>query len=200
MSARRLLLMASVPVAIGAGVASASVLVPAAPPPPSADGPAAFQPGPAPPTIAAATPDPAGGAPWALRIYRSQTGQTCPTPGRTSLGRFGRFDAAGTFQELPLAAAGSCADLSDSGVALAVERFPAQGPRPARTVIFGTTSAPTDQIVLHDGTLTRAVATDRGAFLIVRADGDLSGVSLDVTSAGARTQTVALAGSTAPPD
>ena len=84
-----------------------------------------------------AVPDPAGGIPWAARRYVSTSGGSCVEAGRISDGRFGQIRPDGAFSELPLEQGGTCGDLADEPVLLAINHYPAAGQRPARTVLFG---------------------------------------------------------------
>jgi hypothetical protein len=113
--------------------------------------------------ISVATHDLALGAlPWAVRVFRSQTGLACFEAGRVQgqfrdgefgqvdpddgkfhpggLGdaEFGRVDPdTGTFKRLPVEAGISCTDLNDVPSSIAVNHYPAQGHRGARAVVFG---------------------------------------------------------------
>lgn len=82
-------------------------------------------------------PDPAGGLPWAVRRYVSTSGASCVEAGRVSDGSFGQIRPDGTFGELPLEQGGTCGDLVEEPVLLAINHYPAAGQRPARTVLFG---------------------------------------------------------------
>lgn len=84
-----------------------------------------------------AVPDPAGGIRWAVRRYVSTSGASCVEAGRVSHGRFGQIRPDGAFSELPVQEGGTCGDLVDEPVLLAINHYPAAGQRPARTVLFG---------------------------------------------------------------
>lgn len=84
-----------------------------------------------------AVPDPTGAVPWAVRRYVSTSGASCAEAGRISDGRFGQIHPDGGFSELPLEQGGTCGDLVDEPVLLAINHYPAAGQRPARTVLFG---------------------------------------------------------------
>lgn len=113
--------------------------------------------------ISVATHDLAPGAlPWAVRVFRSQTGLACFEAGRVQgqfrNGEFGQVDPddgkfhpeglgdaefgqvdpdTGTFKRLPVEAGISCTDLNDVPSSIAVNHYPAQGHRGARAVVFG---------------------------------------------------------------
>lgn len=86
-------------------------------------------------------PDPDGGPDWAVRLYESEAGAACVELGRTRGGRFGRLDADGRLQPLPLRGAGACANLAVDPLVLAVDRVAARGAQPARTILFGRAGA-----------------------------------------------------------
>ncbi len=113
--------------------------------------------------ISVATHDLTPGAlPWAVRVYRSQTGLACFEAGRVQgqfrNGEFGQVDPdngefhrgglgdaefgqvdpdTGTFKRLPVEAGISCTDLNEVPSSIAVNHYPAQGHRGARAVVFG---------------------------------------------------------------
>ncbi|HWI74729.1 MAG TPA: hypothetical protein VNT55_22400, partial [Baekduia sp.] len=134
-----------------------------------------------------------------VRVYRSKTGLTCPEAGRTKDGNFGQVDSDGDFRSLDIQAAGSCADLSDAPLSLAVNHYPAQGKIPARAVLFGVTTAQVTGLRLTpaDG-LGRAVRIDRNAFIAVVREEALQGATLDATLADGTTKSYALRPSDAP--
>lgn len=82
-------------------------------------------------------PDPAGAVPWTVRRYVSTSGGSCIEAGRISDGRFGQIHPDGAFSELALEQGGTCGDIVQEPVLLAINHYPAAGQRPARTVLFG---------------------------------------------------------------
>src|SRR6201999_1657172 len=84
------------------------------------------------PAAATATAD----SDWAVRVYRSEAGYTCPEAGREVDGDFGRVDGDGSFHPLALAASGQCVDLSKDQYSLDVDHYPADDQRGARAVVY----------------------------------------------------------------
>ncbi|HMJ36091.1 MAG TPA: hypothetical protein VK501_19460 [Baekduia sp.] len=195
---RRLGLAAAVLVAVVAGVGSASALV-GNTGRETLDGPQAVQPDGQGASLATSAADPGGRQPWAVRVYRSQAGLTCPEAGRTQGGDFGRVDADGRFQPLDIQAAGSCADLSEAPLSLAVNHFPARDPAGSgRAVIFGVVSPRITGLTLSLAGGRRPLAVNRGAFLAVTDEDQLQGASLDATFADGSTTSYPLRPSAAP--
>lgn len=114
-----------------------------------------------------AVPDPSGGISWAVRRYVSTTGGSCVEAGRISDGRFGQIDPDGAFTELPLQQGGTCGDLVEEPVLLAINHYPAVGQRPARTVLFGLArpDVSTIEVTGPDGA-RRPLAGVGGAFVL----------------------------------
>jgi hypothetical protein len=100
--------------------------------------------------------------PWAVRVFRSQTGLACFEAGRVQGqfrdGEFGQVDPddgkfhpgglgdaefgqvdpdTGTFKRLPVEPGINCTDLNEVPSSIAVSHYPAQGHRGARAVVFG---------------------------------------------------------------
>src|SRR5215218_1371214 len=92
-----------------AGVASASALTSSSGND-TLNGPELVQPDGTGASVPVTTTDPDGGVAWAVRVYRSQAGLTCPEAGRTKDGNFGQVYSDGEFHVLDIEAAGSCAD------------------------------------------------------------------------------------------
>ena len=194
---RRLLLGLATALAVVAGVASASALTDTSGDD-IANGPELVQPDGRGASVPVAVADPDGRAPWAVRVYRSQAGLTCPEAGRTKDGNFGQVDSDGDFRSLDISAAGSCADLSKAPMSLAVNHYPATGKLPARAVIFGVATAKVTGITLKLATSSRAVAIRSNAFIAVTRDDALQGASLDATLADGSTKSYALTPNEAP--
>jgi hypothetical protein len=194
---RRLGIGLAAVLAIAAGVASASALTSSSGSD-TLNGPEAVQPdghGASLPVIVA---DPDGGAAWAVRVYRSQTGLTCPEAGRTKDGNFGQVGSDGAFRALDIQAAGSCADLAKAPMSLAVNHYPASSGLPARAVIFGVVTPKITGITLAGATGSRALAVKGNAFVAVTREDALQGTSLEATLADGSTKSYALSPSEFP--
>ena len=174
----RLRWLAALIVLAGAGVASASIVVPHHQP---AWSPADLEPAAPHVWLAARTPVP-DGLPWVLRLYRSKTGDTCAEPGRLLKHQFGQLAAGGRFVVLPLGPSGTCANLGDGPLSLAMNRYAARQGHAAQTVIFGVASPRVRSVVLHSSEGADDIPLDRGAFLIVRPGPPESGLLIEVRS------------------
>jgi hypothetical protein len=84
--------------------------------------------------VTSATPDPAGGPPWALRVFTNPTGLACVALGRMSRGVLGTYDVSHTFRALPLRVAGACDPVGQSGLLVVVQR---RGGLDPRTIVYG---------------------------------------------------------------
>jgi len=115
-----------------------------------------------------AVPDPSGGIPWTVRRYVSTSGGSCVEAGRISDGRFGQIHPDGTFSELPLQQGGTCGDLVEEPVLLAINHYPAAGQRPARTVLFGLARPDVSALEATgpDGARRPLVASIEGGFVL----------------------------------
>lgn len=188
---RRLGLGLATLLAVAAGVASASALTSSS----GTDtplGPEAVQPDGSGASLPVTTADPDGGVAWAVRVYRSQAGLTCPEAGRIKDGNFGQVYGDGDFHVLDIEAAGSCADLAKAPMSLAVNHYPAGGALPARAVIFGVITPKVTGIALSGAAGPRAVAIKGAAFIVVTREDTLKGTSLDATLADGSTKSYAL--------
>jgi hypothetical protein len=188
---RRLGLVVATLLAVVAGVASASALTsgrandtPSGPELVQPDGNGASVP------VTAADPD--GGVAWAVRVYRSQAGRTCPEAGRTKDGNFGQVYSDGDFHVLDIEAAGACADLTKAPMSLAVNHYPPNGKLPARAVIFGVVTPKVTGITLSSAAGSRAVAIKGDAFIVVTREDALLGTSLNATLSDGSTKSYAL--------
>jgi hypothetical protein len=150
--------------------------------------------------VSVVAPDLAANAlPWAVRVYRSQTGLACFEAGRLDgqirNGDYGQVDAddgrfhpskpadadfgqvdpeTGNFNRLPLEAGTSCTDLTQAPSSIAVNHYPAQGRRGARAVVFGVTAPDVNNVhLLIDGDHHE---------LIVSADSYIAVVSEEVAT------------------
>jgi hypothetical protein len=188
---RRLGLGLATLLAIAAGVASASALTSS-----SGDdtlnGPAAVQPDGRGASLPITVADPDGGTAWAVRVYRSQTGLTCPEAGRIKDGNFGQVDGDGAFRVLDIEAAGSCVDLAKAPMSLAVNHYPATGELPARAVLFGVVTPKVTAITLTSATGSRALAVKGDAFIAVTREDALKGSSLGAVLGDGSTKSYSL--------
>lgn len=124
--------------------------------------------------------DPGPGLPWAVRSYVSTSGSSCVEAGRMENGRFGQVDAGQVFRETPAEQAGSCADLAEDPVLLAINHYPAGEQRAPRTVLFGQARADvTDVAVSGPGGPERLLRGVTGAFILPLA-GTLAPTELPV--------------------
>jgi hypothetical protein len=188
---RRLVLGLATLLAVAAGVASASALTSSS----GNDTPRGselVQPDGSGASLPVTAADPDGGVAWAVRVYRSQAGLTCPEAGRTKDGNFGQVYDDGDFHVLDIEAAGSCADLDKASMSLTVNHYPASGKLPARAVIFGVVTPKVTSITLSSATGPRTVAIKGDAFLVVTREDTLLGTSLDATLGDGSTKSYAL--------
>jgi hypothetical protein len=181
---RRMKFLMALVVAIVAGVAGASVVMgstdPSVPP-----GPAALQPD---GTARGATP-----ARWAVRVYRSETGATCPDVNRTVGGEFGRVDGDGSFHPLALDSAGACVDLTaQNPYELVLRHMPATGERGARAIVFGVATAGVTSIALTVDGAVQDVPVANGAFVAPLTEDEVGEASVTVTLADGTQETHAL--------
>jgi hypothetical protein len=188
---RRLGLGLATLLAVAAGVASASALT-AGSGNDTPLGPEAVQPDGSGASLPVSTVDPDGGVAWAVRVYRSQAGLTCPEAGRTKDGNFGQVYRNGDFHVLDIEAAGSCADLAKAPMSLAVNHYAPNGKLPARAVIFGVVTPKVTGITLSSAAGSRAVAIKGDAFIVVTREDALLGTSLVATLSDGSTKSYAL--------
>lgn len=197
---RRVKFLMALIAAVVVGVAGASAVLGSTTPDPGADA-AALEPDGTGAAIVTTAADPDAGAArgaatpprWAVRVYRSQSGASCPEANRTVGGDFGRVDGDGSFVPLPLGATGECADLSaDHPYELVVRHFPANDERGARAIVFGVVSSAVSSITMTvDGT-AQSVPIANGAYLGAIADEDAAATSVTFTLANGTQQVQAL--------
>jgi hypothetical protein len=188
---RRLGLGVATLLAIVAGVASASALTSSSGND-TLNGPELVQPDGSGASVPVNATDPDGGVAWAVRVYRSQAGLTCPEAGRTKDGNFGQVYGDGDFHVLDIEAAGSCADLAKAPMSLAVNHYPPNGKLPARAVIFGVVTSKVTSISLTSAAGSRAVTIKGGAFIVVTREDALLSTSLDAVLSDGSTKSYAL--------
>lgn len=130
---------------------------------------------------ASATPDPAGGLPWAMRVFTNRAGQECVTVGRLRDGVIGTLDATRTFRALPDRVPGACQSLATSGLLVAVQYDAA----PPRTVVYGLARDRRPVKVTIAGETRTVAAGALGTFIDVREGlADMRGASATTTVAG----------------
>jgi hypothetical protein len=135
---RPLLAAAMLVLATGAGIATASALIPEAERFETA--PEHLRPGPAEVLVGARTPDPAGGPDWAVRTYVSRRGGLCAELGRLQGGVFGDVGQDGAFAPRPEGATGTCAGDPAERLVVAIRHVQANEGQAARTVLFGASA------------------------------------------------------------
>lgn len=180
---RKLAISAAMVAAITLGVAVASAIVPTSGND-TVGGPDDVQPASS-AVVSSPTQARDGGDPWAVRVYTSKTGLTCPDLGRVRDGVFGRDDVDGTFTALPLEASGSCADLGRDHAAVAARRLPAMGKQPAETIVFGVTVADASVTAQVGDAAATAIQLNGQTFVLDRF-GDRD-ATVDVTTRGGTT-------------
>lgn len=155
---RRLAIALFLLLAIGAGVAAASIVMPAGSD--TAGEPASVAPDGGPVYLDGEAEDPRGGPRWTTRMYSSKSGHSCTQAGRVLDGRFGRLDADGSFTQLPVAAAGTCTPPESDSLVVVVNRYYGPEAGGGRTVVFGTADRTVATLELQ--TPSEAVAVQRG--------------------------------------
>jgi hypothetical protein len=128
--------------------------------------------------IGATAPDPDGGPDFAVRVYRSEAGQTCPEAGRTSEGRFGTVWPGEGFVELELASAGACADLDEQPVGFAVSDHPAVDDVDAHAVLFGSVADGVTAVSVVNGGRSESLEIVSGTFILPSTREVLDGAEL----------------------
>ncbi len=108
-------------------------------------------------------PDPAGGLPWALRVFTNQQGQECATVGRLRGGALGQLRGT-EFRPLPAGAPGVCGSLAEEGLLVGVER---RGQPQQRTVVYGLTGGREAIAVTIGGDTRRVQPGSLGSYIIV---------------------------------
>lgn len=167
--------------AIAAGVAGASAFVNTTGQD-TADGPDAVQPDGNGSALVVSAADPAGRQPWAIRVYRSKAGLTCPEAGRTQDGTFGQVDEQGEFRASSLQAAGSCIDLTKAPLSVTTNDYPANDNRGARSVVFGAVSADVRSVTITVADQVRDLDISGGAYLAVLTAGQVEGAVVNATT------------------
>jgi hypothetical protein len=129
-----------------------------------------------------ATPDPAGGPRWALRVFTNSSGLDCVAVGRLSRGLLGTYDASRTFRALPARVSGACERLGRSGLLVAVQRR--AGPQP-RTIVYGLARDGRPVRITIAGETRTVEPGGLGSFIDVRSGlADMRGAIVTTTVAG----------------
>lgn len=82
--------------------------------------------------------DPAGGAPWALRIARSKAGFTCSTVGQVKDGQFGLVGLDGTFRRLAVGVVDGCGvERANASTLVGARVMDADSATDVRTIVNG---------------------------------------------------------------
>ncbi len=123
---------------------------------------------------ASATADPAGGPPWAVRVYTNPRGDECAQVARLRSGLFGQIQN-GRFRELPPDAPGTCGPATRSETLAAVERRA----DPPRTLVFGLAISRTPIDISVGKTRARVRPSGLGAFVAVFTGSSRSAVTVD---------------------
>lgn len=194
---RRLTILLALVAAVVAGVASASAIT-AQVSPDTAVSPPDIQPDGSGAVVPVTAADPDGRPAFAVRVYRSRSGLTCPEVGRTEGGRFGQLDASGDVEAYGVEATGACADLAKGPLGVVVNHYPARGKLPARAVVFGVTTDAIASVRLSTAGGDRPVRYASNAYISVIREDALDGASLDVTLADGTTRSYPLKPSSAP--
>ena len=109
-----------------------------------------------------AVPDPAGGLPWALKVFTNQDGLECAVVGRLRNGVLGQLRGT-EFRPFPEGVPGACGDLSKEGLSVAVERRAEPQPR---TVVYGLTAGREPVSITIAGEQRRVEPGPLGAYVL----------------------------------
>lgn len=106
--------------------------------------------------------DPAGGPPWALRLTRSETGQTCTTVGQVHDEVFGIVGRDNVFRQIPASVTDACG----RGLLLGSRIVSASTARATRSIVYGVAGGDTRQVTLITGGHRRGLKLgERGTFI-----------------------------------
>ena len=106
--------------------------------------------------------DPAGGPPWALRLTRTQTEQTCTTVGQVRDGVFGIVGQDQVFRQIPPAVVDACG----RGLLLGSRIVSARTATATRSIVYGVAGSGVRRVTLITSTARRRlVLGERGAFV-----------------------------------
>jgi hypothetical protein len=145
-------------------------------------------------------PDPEGGPPWDVRIFKSSSGETCTTVGQIFNGKFGIVGLDHVFRALPVAGVDACGSPGIAGPALAGARqFAGRTAGEARTVVNGIAGVGARSVTAYGpGGERRLTLGPQGSFITVY-QGLLGEVRprIVVTTADGRTDAISFAASAA---
>lgn len=106
--------------------------------------------------------DPAGGPPWALRLTRSQTGQTCTTVGQVRDDAFGIVGQDKVFRRIPASVTDACG----RGLLLGSRIVSAPTARATRSIVYGVAGGGARKATLITGDARRKLTLgERGTFI-----------------------------------
>ena len=128
--------------------------------------------------------DPRGGYPWAVRIFDGDTSKRCIVAGRTDGEAFGPVDATGEIHDGGAVASGSCADPAAQPVQAAVMRFGDNAGTGPRSVFLGVAAPTVTSVQVRASGVTRPVTLDAARTFLVVSD--------ELTAEGAWTVEVGL--------
>ena len=135
-----------------------------------------------------AVQDPAGGLPWAVRVFVDARGRECLQLGRLRDGALGTVQN-GQFRRFDGKPNGSCGDLGKTPLVAAVEQ---RSEPTARTVVFGLSRTPGPVTIRIGGASRQVTPGALGAYVAVyEGMADLTGATV---SAGKRTFAIGRSG------
>jgi hypothetical protein len=112
-----------------------------------------------------ATADPAGGPPWALRVFTNPAGKDCFALGRLISGRLGTYADSRTFRAQPRRVIGACDSLGRAGLLAAFRYY---GGAQRRTVVYGLARDRQPVRVTIGGVTSTVTPRGLGSFIVVR--------------------------------
>jgi hypothetical protein len=115
--------------------------------------------------VSSATRDPAGGPPWALRVFTNRAGSDCVAVGRLMDGRLGAYDGTHPFRALPSRFSGTCDSLGRAGLVVALRYYGGAQPR---TVVYGLARDRRPVRVTISGVSSTVRPRGLGSFIVVR--------------------------------
>jgi hypothetical protein len=145
-------------------------------------------------------PDPEGGAPWDIRIFRSSSGETCTAVGQIFNGKFGVVGLDHVFRALPLAGVDACGVPGIAGPVLAGARqFAGRTAGEARTIVNGIAGAGARSVIAYGLGEERHVALGPQGSFVTAFQGLLSEVKprIVVVDEAGRSHTISFAASAA---
>jgi hypothetical protein len=138
-------------------------------------------------SVESRTADPAGGPPWAVRVYKLASGDSCADFGREVDGRLGLIDGAGRFHVRRSAdAGGNCGDPdAATGLLLAATFYPDDPTtdefEPPRTIIHGIAGVRVRQIEVRWPDRSEPVELSPRRGFVAVYDGQVTDLLVTVT-------------------